>query len=143
MLQNTYHNPLLPGFYPDPSICRVGDDYYMVTSSFVYYPGLRFSTVRIWFTGNRLVMESTDLSSLTIKTAKLLKDYGHQVSVIITELITSLTLSYLQDVKQTVTNYNITAKNPAGPWSNPIVVKRCRRRSTPVFSLMMTVLCGM
>ena len=25
MLQNTYHNPLLPGFYPDPSICRVGD----------------------------------------------------------------------------------------------------------------------
>ena len=40
MLQNTYHNPLLPGFYPDPSICRVGDDYYMVTSSFVYYPGL-------------------------------------------------------------------------------------------------------
>ena len=49
------------------------------------------------------VMESIDQSSLTIKTAKLLKDYGHQVSVIITELITSLTLSYLQDVKQTVT----------------------------------------
>ena len=40
MLKETYHNPLLPGFYPDPSICRVGDDYYMVTSSFVYYPGL-------------------------------------------------------------------------------------------------------
>ena len=104
MLQNTYHNPLLPGFYPDPSICRVGDDYYMVTSSIRLLSGTAvFSTVRIWFTGNRLVMESTDLSSLTIKTAKLLKDYGHQVSVIITELITSLTLSYLQDVKQTVT----------------------------------------
>ena len=98
MLQNTYHNPLLPGFYPDPSICRVGDDYYMVTSSFVYYPGLP-----IFHSKDLVHWESTDLSSLTIKTAKLLKDYGHQVSVIITELITSLTLSYLQDVKQTVT----------------------------------------
>ena len=40
MLKHTFKNPLLPGFYPDPSICRVGEDYYMVTSSFVYYPGL-------------------------------------------------------------------------------------------------------
>lgn len=27
-------NPILPGFYPDPSICRVGEDYYLVTSTF-------------------------------------------------------------------------------------------------------------
>ena len=38
--ENTFQNPILPGFYPDPSICRVGEDYYMVTSSFAYYPGL-------------------------------------------------------------------------------------------------------
>lgn len=36
----TFKNPILSGFYPDPSICRVGEDYYMVTSSFVYFPGL-------------------------------------------------------------------------------------------------------
>lgn len=36
----TLHNPLLPGFYPDPSICRVDDDFYMVTSSFSYFPGV-------------------------------------------------------------------------------------------------------
>lgn len=35
-----YLNPILPGFYPDPSICRVGKDYYLVTSSFAYYPGV-------------------------------------------------------------------------------------------------------
>lgn len=35
-----YTNPILPGFNPDPSICRVGDDYYIVTSSFEYFPGL-------------------------------------------------------------------------------------------------------
>ena len=35
-----YSNPILSGFYPDPSICRVGTDYYLVNSSFAYYPGL-------------------------------------------------------------------------------------------------------
>ncbi|KAF0094151.1 MAG: xylan 1 4-beta-xylosidase [Puniceicoccaceae bacterium 5H] len=36
----TFRNPVLPGFNPDPSICRVGDDYYLATSSFVWFPGL-------------------------------------------------------------------------------------------------------
>ena len=35
-----YKNPVIPGFYPDPSFCRVGDDYYLVTSSFEYFPGV-------------------------------------------------------------------------------------------------------
>jgi len=36
----TFQNPVLSGFYPDPSICRVGDDYYTVHSSFEYFPGV-------------------------------------------------------------------------------------------------------
>jgi alpha-N-arabinofuranosidase len=35
-----FHNPVLPGFHPDPSICRVGSDYYLVTSTFEWFPGL-------------------------------------------------------------------------------------------------------
>lgn len=35
-----FNNPILPGFNPDPSICRVGDDYYLVTSTFAYFPGI-------------------------------------------------------------------------------------------------------
>src|SRR5215469_17025683 len=35
-----YLNPILTGFYPDPSIVRRGDDYYLVNSSFSYYPGV-------------------------------------------------------------------------------------------------------
>jgi len=35
-----YHNPVIKGFYPDPSICRVGEDYYLVTSSFEFFPGV-------------------------------------------------------------------------------------------------------
>ena len=36
----SYRNPVLPGFYPDPSVCRVGEDYYLATSSFEYFPGI-------------------------------------------------------------------------------------------------------
>jgi xylan 1,4-beta-xylosidase len=35
-----YQNPVIAGFHPDPSICRVGEDYYLVTSSFEYFPGV-------------------------------------------------------------------------------------------------------
>lgn len=35
-----YTNPILAGFFPDPSICRVGNDYYLVNSTFSYYPGI-------------------------------------------------------------------------------------------------------
>ncbi|NLF40571.1 family 43 glycosylhydrolase [bacterium] len=35
-----YTNPIIPGFHPDPSICRAGEDYYLVTSSFEYFPGV-------------------------------------------------------------------------------------------------------
>lgn len=35
-----YTNPIIPGFHPDPSICRVGKDFYLVTSSFEYFPGV-------------------------------------------------------------------------------------------------------
>jgi len=35
-----YKNPIIPGFYPDPSICKAGDTYYIVCSSFQYFPGI-------------------------------------------------------------------------------------------------------
>ena len=35
-----FSNPIIKGGYPDPSICRVGEDYYIVNSSFEYFPGL-------------------------------------------------------------------------------------------------------
>ncbi len=38
--ETQYQNPILAGYYPDPSICRKGDDYYMVNSSFCHFPGL-------------------------------------------------------------------------------------------------------
>lgn len=39
-VNHSYFNPVLKGFYPDPSICRKGDTFYLVNSSFAYYPGI-------------------------------------------------------------------------------------------------------
>ena len=35
-----FANPVIPGFFPDPSVCRAGDEYFLVTSSFTYFPGV-------------------------------------------------------------------------------------------------------
>lgn len=40
MIMQTYHNPIIKGFHPDPSICRVDDTFYLVTSSFEFFPGV-------------------------------------------------------------------------------------------------------
>lgn len=45
-LEQTYRNPICTGMYPDPSILRVGDDYYMVNSSFLYFPCIPISHSR-------------------------------------------------------------------------------------------------
>ncbi len=45
--ENTFSNPILPGFYPDPSICRVEDDYYLVHRLLLISPAFLFSTVKI------------------------------------------------------------------------------------------------
>lgn len=44
--EGLYQNPVLPGFRPDPSIVRVGEDYYMVNSSFTWFPALPLSHSR-------------------------------------------------------------------------------------------------
>jgi beta-xylosidase len=58
-----YVNPVFAGDYPDPSILRDGDDYYMVHSSFEYYPGL-------------LIWHSKDLLNWTPVTSALHKNVG-------------------------------------------------------------------
>lgn len=55
-------NPILSGFYPDPSICRVGEWFYLVNSTFAYYPGVpifRSRNLAQWEQiGNMLTRES-------------------------------------------------------------------------------------
>ena len=101
-----YQNPILGGDYPDPSVLRVGKDYYMTHSSFEYYPGL-------------LIWHSTDLIHWERVAHALNKYVG---SVWAPELIRYKNTFYIYfpaDKK----NWVLTASSPEGPWSDPIDLK--------------------
>ena len=40
VIETTFTNPILKGFYPDPSICKVDNSYYLINSTFAYFPGI-------------------------------------------------------------------------------------------------------
>lgn len=63
----TYQNPIIPGFYPDPSICRVGEDYYLVNSSFECFPG-----VPLWHSAN--LVEWEQLGHVLTRPSQVLLD---------------------------------------------------------------------
>jgi len=112
-----YLNPILAGFYPDPTICRVGDKFYLVNSSFCYFPGLPIS-------------ESTDLvhwkqiGNIINRTEQA--DFGNSR---LSGGMYAPTIRYNKGTFYVICtnvsgvgNFIVTAKNPAGPWSNPIVL---------------------
>jgi alpha-N-arabinofuranosidase len=110
-----YLNPILPGFYPDPSITRVGSDYYLVTSSFAYYPGVPI------FHSNDLV-HWKQIGHVLNRPSQLDLD-----SAGISRGIFAPALSYHDGTYYLITtlvdrggNFFVTARNPAGPWSDPV-----------------------
>lgn len=112
-----YSNPILPGFYPDPSIIRVEEDYYMVTSSFEYYPG-----VPIFHSRNLVQWEQIG----HVLTRKNQVDLRSRKS---SEGIFAPTLRYHDGVFYMITtdvwgigNFYVTATSPEGPWSDPTLI---------------------
>ena len=110
-------NPILPGFYPDPSICRVDEDYYLVTSTFAYFPGIP-------------IFHSRDLIHWEqIGNVLTRKEQLPLVSAETSEGIFAPTIRYHDGVFYVITtnvtptnhlgNFIVTAKDPAGPWSDP------------------------
>lgn len=116
----TVQNPVLPGTYPDPTVCRVGEDYYLVTSTFEYLPGLP-------------LFHSTDL----VRWEQL----GHVVDrpgmldydgIRSSGGLYAPTLRHHDGVFWLVCtlvgeregarggNFIVTATDPAGPWSDPV-----------------------
>ncbi|HEX7365616.1 MAG TPA: glycoside hydrolase family 43 protein [Pelobium sp.] len=117
-VNSTFQNPILKGFYPDPSICRVGDDYYMVTSSFEYFPGVPI------FHSKDLV-NWQQIGHVLNSSSQLNLEGIHPSGGIFAPTIryhkgTFYLITTLIDKKDnTGTNFYVTAKSPAGPWSNP------------------------
>ncbi|MFL9484355.1 family 43 glycosylhydrolase [Chitinophagaceae bacterium LWZ2-11] len=101
-----YLNPIFAGDYPDPSILRDGNDYYIVNSSFEYYPGL-------------LIWHSRDLINWAPVTHALQKYVG---SVWAPDLVKYKNKYYIY-FPAGKTTYVVTAGSIAGPWSDPVDLK--------------------
>lgn len=122
MKKSTFHNPIIKGGYPDPSVCRVGDTYYMVTSSFYYFPGLpvfRSKDLVHWEQIGNAISRPEQLdfrdcdSSEGLWAATIRYDNGRFY------IVDTL------DVKGRTCRYNfiITAEDPAGPWSDAVIIE--------------------
>jgi xylan 1,4-beta-xylosidase len=113
----TFQNPILPGFHPDPSICRVGEDYYLVTSTFEYFPGLPIHHSRDlvhW----RLIGHVLDRPS-QLPLDGIRCSGGLFAPTIRHADGTFYVLCTLVDGAQESGNFIVTAQDPAGPWSEP------------------------
>ena len=129
--QEHFNNPILRGGYPDPSVCRVGNDYYLVNSSFEYFPGLpiHHSTDLVnWeLVGHGLhrksqctgTMNLVDVQSNGGIHAPTIR-YHDSTFYIIT---TNVYQPPKKDEPTQFINFIITAKHPEGPWSDPIIIK--------------------
>ena len=117
-------NPILPGFNPDPSICRVGEDYYIATSTFEWYPGVQIHHSRD-LANWRLVRRPLDRASLLDMRGE--PDSCGVWAPCLSHADGRFWLVYT-DVKRfegsfkDAHNYVTTAPAIEGPWSDPIYV---------------------
>jgi xylan 1,4-beta-xylosidase len=118
------HNPILPGFNPDPSICRVGDDYYIATSTFEWYPGVQIHHSRD-LANWRLVRRPLDRAAqLDLRGDP---DSGGVWAPCLSHADGLFWLVYT-DVKRLDGNFKdahnfiVTAPAIEGPWSDPVHV---------------------
>ncbi len=109
-----YRNPILSGYYPDPSVTRVGDDYYLVNSSFAHFPGLpvfRSKDLVNWVQiGNAIDRPGQlDFTGRRVSQAVFAPDISFHDG----------TFYIVNTCVECGGNFVITAKDPAGPWSQP------------------------
>ncbi len=115
--QPGFKNPVVRGFNPDPSICRVGDDFYLVTSSFEYFPGLPIyhsKDLVNWEQLGHCLTRSSQLNLHGVPSsgglfAPSIRYHDGLFYVICTNVSDK-------------GNFYCTAKKPAGPWSDPVWV---------------------
>ena len=133
----SYENPIIPGFHPDPSVIRVGEEFYLVTSSFQFFPGVPVFQ-------SRDLVHWKQIGHVLTKPSQLPLD-GVRPS----QGIYAPTIRHHAGTFYMITtdvsgggNFYVTATNPAGPWSErilrqgagrhrPVAVLRRRRDRLP------------
>ncbi|SKC64497.1 alpha-N-arabinofuranosidase [Ohtaekwangia koreensis] len=117
----TVTNPVLAGFYPDPSVVKVGSDYYLINSTFAYFPGIP-------------VFHSNDLKNWkqvgnVINRPSQMNFMGHRM----TRGLFAPAIEHHNGIYYVTCtlidrggNFVVTAKDPAGPWSDPVWLPEVR-----------------
>ncbi|WP_372649089.1 glycoside hydrolase family 43 protein [Draconibacterium sp.] len=118
---DSFDNPILSGFYPDPSICRVGDDYYLVNSSFEWWPGIPIWHSRDlvnWEQIGNVIHRKGQICSNPNIWAPTIRYYQGKFYVICTERPGAV--------------FFVTADNPAGPWSDAVYFDISKNEVSPI-----------
>lgn len=118
-MPHTYPNPLIPGFNPDPSIVRVGDDFYLATSTFEYLPGIPIYHSRDFVTWTRIGHVATRPGQLAVEDvptaggawAPTIRHRDGVFHLVITDAMGRGMLHF-------------TATDPAGPWSDGDLIRQ-------------------
>lgn len=112
---SSFRNPVLPGFHPDPSVVRVGEDYYLVTSSFEYFPGIPIFHSRDLMHWQQIGHVLTRESQLPLGNAQS------------SQGVFAPTLRHHDGTFYVVStnvggggSFYVTARDPAGEWSEPV-----------------------
>ena len=119
-------NPILPGFNPDPCICRRGNDYYMAVSSFEWFPGIPIyhsKDLKNWELYTHVLTDDTVVDLKKLPSAKgiwapcLTYCEEEDLFYVVYGVMNSMNARYFD-----VDNYLITAKDIKGPWSEPVYI---------------------
>ena len=115
-------NPILTGFYPDPSIVRVEDDYYIANSTFEWMPGVIFHHSKD--------LVNWELAGYALTSEKYINMLGNPTSggvwapcLTYCDGLFHLIFSNLRTIRgpyKDVHNYLTTAPTITGPWSEPV-----------------------
>lgn len=123
-MSSPVENPILRGFNPDPSILRVDDDYYIATSTFEWFPGIRLHHSRDLVHWRVLGHALTDPTLLDLRG---IPDSGGVWAPSLSYVDGEYWLAYsvvrtMDGDDKDLTNYLITASSIEGPWSPPIAL---------------------
>lgn len=117
-------NPILPGFNPDPCICKAGDDYYMAVSTFEWMPGIpvyHSKDLKNWELYTHVLTDDETVDLKKLPSAKgiwapcLTYCEKEELFYVVYGVMNSMNARYFD-----VDNYVITAKDIKGPWSEPV-----------------------
>ena len=117
-------NPILPGFNPDPCICRKGDDFYLAVSTFEWMPGIpvyHSRDLKHWELYENILTDDETVNLKNLPSAKgvwapcLTYCEADDLFYLVYGVMNSMNARYFD-----VDNYLITAKDIRGPWSDPV-----------------------